>query len=427
MRAIQWLCFITLFAVMFCFAVLTANGQTLRGDALGLRPNSLPSTCNIGDLRVDSSDSYRLKLCNAANTWSVASFANPMTTNGDMITQAAGVPARLGIGSTSHVLQVVGGTPAWGFITDANVDAAAGIVDTKLATISTSGKVANSATTAASANTASAIVARDPSGNFTAGTITAALTGNVTGNVSGSSGSTTGNAATATALAANPTDCASDTYANAIAASGNLTCATVTNAGLAGSIAASKLVGSDIATVGTVTSGTWSATAIGPTKGGTGLTSYTTGDLLYASGSDTPAKLGIGTTSQVLTVIGGLPSWQTPSTATVLTGGTERIERATVTCSGSSSITRQSGTWITAIGNISSGNCAITIAAGIFSAAPTCTIGLHATDATNIYSLEAPVTSSTAMAVGAHYLASGSSTVQTPSSLPLHIICMGPR
>lgn len=49
-------------------------------------------------------------------------------------------------------------------------------------------------------NTSSTIVARDGSGNFSAGTITAALTGNVTGNVTGSSGSCTGNAATATAL-----------------------------------------------------------------------------------------------------------------------------------------------------------------------------------------------------------------------------------
>jgi len=56
--------------------------------------------------------------------------------------------------------------------------ASAGISDSKLATITTSGKVANSATTATSANTASAIVARDSSGNFVAGTITAALTGN---------------------------------------------------------------------------------------------------------------------------------------------------------------------------------------------------------------------------------------------------------
>lgn len=54
---------------------------------------------------------------------------------------------------------------------------------------------------ATDANTASTIVARDASGNFSAGTVTANLTGNVTGNVTGSSGSTTGNAATATALA----------------------------------------------------------------------------------------------------------------------------------------------------------------------------------------------------------------------------------
>ena len=52
------------------------------------------------------------------------------------------------------------------------------IDDTYLDTISTAGKVSNSATTATDANTASAIVARDASGNFSAGSITADLTGN---------------------------------------------------------------------------------------------------------------------------------------------------------------------------------------------------------------------------------------------------------
>jgi hypothetical protein len=51
------------------------------------------------------------------------------------------------------------------------------------------------ATNATNANTASTIVARDASGNFSAGTITAALSGNAT-----TSSSTSGNAATATAL-----------------------------------------------------------------------------------------------------------------------------------------------------------------------------------------------------------------------------------
>lgn len=65
-----------------------------------------------------------------------------------------------------------------GTIVNGDISASAAIVDTKLATISTAGKVSNSATTATSANTASAIVARDASRNFTAGTITATLSGN---------------------------------------------------------------------------------------------------------------------------------------------------------------------------------------------------------------------------------------------------------
>ena len=43
--------------------------------------------------------------------------------------------------------------------------------------------------------------------------------------------------------------------------------------------------------------------------GGTGLTTYNTGDTLYASAPDTLAALPIGTLGQVLTVSGGLPVW----------------------------------------------------------------------------------------------------------------------
>jgi hypothetical protein len=59
-----------------------------------------------------------------------------------------------------------------GTIVNADINASAAIDDTKLATISTAGKVSNSATTATNANTASAIVARDASGDFAAGDIT---------------------------------------------------------------------------------------------------------------------------------------------------------------------------------------------------------------------------------------------------------------
>ena len=65
-----------------------------------------------------------------------------------------------------------------GTVVNTDISASAAIVDTKLATIATAGKVSNSATTATSANTASAIVARNASGDFSAGTITASLSGN---------------------------------------------------------------------------------------------------------------------------------------------------------------------------------------------------------------------------------------------------------
>ena len=41
----------------------------------------------------------------------------------------------------------------------------------------------------------------------------------------------------------------------------------------------------------------------------------TTGDTYYASAAGTPARLGVGTTGQVMTVAAGLPSWATPATA----------------------------------------------------------------------------------------------------------------
>jgi hypothetical protein len=37
----------------------------------------------------------------------------------------------------------------------------------------------------------------------------------------------------------------------------------------------------------------------------------TTGDVIYASAANTPARLGIGSTGQVLTVAGGVPTWAT--------------------------------------------------------------------------------------------------------------------
>lgn len=60
----------------------------------------------------------------------------------------------------------------------------------------------------------------------------------------------------------------------------------------------------------------------------------TTGDIIYASAANTPARLGIGSTDQVLTVSGGIPSWATPSSGAVrqvVTGATTSSQNITST------------------------------------------------------------------------------------------------
>ena len=95
-----------------------------------------------------------------------------------VITAASTNSLPAGIVTTSDAGTVTSTMITDGTIVDGDINASAAIVDTKLATIATAGKVSNSATTATNANTASAIVARDVSGNFSAGTITADLVGN---------------------------------------------------------------------------------------------------------------------------------------------------------------------------------------------------------------------------------------------------------
>jgi hypothetical protein len=104
-----------------------------------------------------------------------------------------------------------------------------------------------------------------------------------------------------------------------------------------------------------ITSGTLSIDRI-PTitvaKGGTNITSYTTGDILYASGSTTLSKLGIGSTNQILTVVAGVPAWANAGTATQVannlvlkfdTGTTEGTDLYTFNGSAAKTIDIQGG------------------------------------------------------------------------------------
>ena len=64
----------------------------------------------------------------------------------------------------------------------------------------------------------------------------------------------------------------------------------------------------------------------------------TTGDIIYASAANTPARLGIGSSAQVLTVASGVPSWATPSagvvpTYTLINSGGTTLSGSSITVS----------------------------------------------------------------------------------------------
>ena len=73
----------------------------------------------------------------------------------------------------------------------------------------------------------------------------------------------------------------------------------------------STVVNSSLTSLGVIATGTWNATTIAVDKGGTGLTSYTVGDIIYASGATTLSKLADVATGNAL-ISGGIgvaPSW----------------------------------------------------------------------------------------------------------------------
>ena len=72
---------------------------------------------------------------------------------------------------------------------------------------------------------------------------------------------------------------------------------------------ASSVITSSLTSVGTIGTGVWQGTTIGSAYGGTGFNTYTTGDLIYSSATNTISKLGIGSTGQFLKVVAGVPAW----------------------------------------------------------------------------------------------------------------------
>jgi hypothetical protein len=80
----------------------------------------------------------------------------------------------------------------------------------------------------------------------------------------------------------------------------------------AGTAMSQASFGCDLSVTGTLTL----TTALDETYGGTGQTTYATGDILYGSAANTLSKLTAGTNGHVLTLVGGIPAWTSAGSQT---------------------------------------------------------------------------------------------------------------
>lgn len=282
-------------------------------------------------------------------TYSTPVFNTPLTTKGDIYTFST-VDTRLPVGTDGYVLTADsgaatglswqpsgggGGSVAFSAITGGTNTTASMVVGSG-ATLSATGTgtitatavpvggitglgtgVATFLATPSSANLAAAVTDETGSGALvfatspTLTTPTIAKIANLTtngfvkttsgdGTLTVDTGSYQPLDGTLTALAAYNTNgiltqTAADTFTGRTI-TGTTNSITVTNGnGVSGNptlaVSSTYAGGSSIATVGTITSGTWNGTAIAANRGGTGQTVYAVGDLLYASTTTALSKL----------------------------------------------------------------------------------------------------------------------------------------
>ena len=258
-------------------------------------------------------------------------LSNPMTILGDIVYEnAVPAPDKLSGNTTStdEFLRSTGSgglatAPSWQAVSKADVGLSS-VENTALSTwagsinITTLGTVTTgtlqSITLQGTISSGSGLTF----GNFTAGTITGALSGNAT--TATSAGSVTGLSVTAAktlTVSNSMTLTATDGSTLAIGTGGTLGTAAYTSSGAYSPLAGS----SSIVTVGTVTTGTWNGGIIGGTYGGTGVNNSTR-TITLSNGNITLAPPVAGATLTLggnLTTSGAYASTFTMSNTTTVT------------------------------------------------------------------------------------------------------------
>ncbi|HVA96342.1 MAG TPA: MerR family DNA-binding transcriptional regulator, partial [Candidatus Acidoferrales bacterium] len=327
----------------------TINASSLNGATFAA-PGSIGSgTAGSGAFSTLSASA----LLSANGGLTVASSQNFTLTGfnntGAVLYANSGVVTQTATGSDGQVLTLVGGTPTWqtssatnywqfssGIVAPASItnDLAIGGTSTASALFQISGTTGNATT--AGILTFGGTTAQIQSANGRTLTIGGTNTGNVVINSAGNIALTAQGANLLTGGNLSVTGNVSATGTTGFSASG-------IGAGLAFSGTGNHIISTSSGTLqlggfdllgdingngkniyglglinglsinnSTITNGTWNGNAVGAAYGGTGVTNYAKGDILFAN-SNSPSvlsTLGIGTTGQILTVsAGGIPSW----------------------------------------------------------------------------------------------------------------------